>query len=84
MEIYRTNAAEDLEIAAAPKPRKHRAIWIIAASIAAHAAVLGAAFVARAPAAAETTRVVSVLVGHVDADTGAFHAQGVADARIKR
>lgn len=83
MEIYRTNAAENVEIAAAEKPRR-RAMWIVALSIAAHAAILGAAFVARAPTPVDTTRIVSVLVGHVDTDTGAFQAEGLARARIKR
>ena len=83
MEIYRTNAAEKLELAAAPKPSKRRTLAIAALSIAAHAALLGGAFAARSAAPAETTRVVRVLVGHVD-ETGSFQARGLADARVKR
>ncbi len=82
-DVYRTNAEKPSEHARR-RDAKARTIWILAVSLAVHAGVLAAAFVARAAAPAETTRVVRVLAGHVDSETGAFNASGLADARIKR
>lgn len=81
--IYRVNAVGEIETAV-PKPRRGRGFWILGVSLAAHVALLGAAFASRAPAPRETTtEVVRVLAGRVDAETGAFHASGITDARIK-
>jgi len=63
---------------------KRRAAWILAISLAAHAGILACAFAMRSPAPKETTQVVRVLAGHVDAETGAFEASGVRDARIRK
>jgi hypothetical protein len=63
-----------------------RRSWAIFAGVAsAHVAVLGASgwVASHAPAPKPSTEVVSVMVGHVDADTGDFRAEGLARARIR-
>ena len=85
MRPYRLQPSE-LELEEPPqRHRRARAVVIVVASVAVHAAVLAAAFVSRAPdRMAPRSEVVRVLTGHVDPMTGAFEANGVADARIAK
>jgi hypothetical protein len=82
--VYRRNAAAGDDAPGERAFSKRRTAWIVAFSVAVHAIFLCAAFVSRAPPPSPTTRVVRVLAGHVDPNTGAFQASGLADARIKR
>ena len=83
MSMYRWNASDEPAVVG-PPARRFRPLYIAIASIAAHAAVFGAAFAARAPTpAAPRTEVVQVLAGQVDPWTGDFHAAGVRSARIR-
>ena len=84
MRPYRVVSSVESEVAKPPR-RRGRTVAIIVASVAAHAAVLGAAFVSRAPEPVKPrTEVVRVLTGQVDSTTGEFHAAGLADARIAK
>ncbi len=84
MPPYRVNSSNDLDVPT-PRARRGRAVAIIAATVGLHAAVLGAAFAARAPEpTGPRTETVHVLAGHVDPMTGAFEAHGMADARIAK
>jgi hypothetical protein len=84
MRPYRVNSSNDLDVPSPPR-RRGRAAAIVVASVAAHAALLAVAFAARAPEpTAPKTEVVRVLAGHVDPMTGAFEANGLADARIAK
>jgi len=60
---------------------------VVGASAAVHVAVLVVAFMSQTRSLQEgpraTTRVVQVLTGHVDPDTGDFQATGFARARVK-
>jgi hypothetical protein len=61
-----------------------RTLIMMGIVVAAHVAVLAAAFVMRAPEPPQTTEVVQVLVGHVDESTGGFEATGVFSARVAK
>lgn len=82
MWTYRTTPPD--EIAISPAPRAPRTLWIAFVAVGAHAAVLTAAFVCRAPPPpVPATRIVTVVTGHVDPWRGEFHAMGVARARVR-
>jgi hypothetical protein len=68
---------------ALPASRRSWAVLALVAS--AHAALLGVASwtAAHAPVPKPTSEVVSVMVGHVDTDTGDFRAEGLRQARIR-
>ena len=81
---YRVVSSNESNVESSPR-RRGRVVWIIVASVAAHAAVLGAAFASRAPEpTAPKTETVHVLAGHVDPMTGDFQATGLADARVAK
>ncbi|HEY1959314.1 MAG TPA: hypothetical protein VGH28_27055 [Polyangiaceae bacterium] len=83
MTMYRKNAVDEALVLESPK-RRVRPLFIAIGSVAAHAALLAAAFAARAPApAAPKTATVQVLAGQVDPWTGDFRATGVRTARIR-
>ncbi len=84
MRPYRVNSSNDLDVPSPPR-RRGRVVAIVLASVAAHAALLAAAFAARAPEpTGPKTEVVRVLAGRVDPTTGSFEANGLADARIAK
>ncbi len=83
MRPYRVNSSDDLDVPP-PPARRGRAVAIIAFAAGLHAAVLGAAFAARAPEPTSRIQTVHVLTGHVDPMTGSFEAHGMADARIAK
>jgi hypothetical protein len=84
MTMYRTNPSSGPSVPMPPPPNRLRPLWIAVFAVGVHAAVLGAAFAARAPeAVGPRTKIVSVLTGQVDAWTGDFHANGVQRARIR-
>jgi hypothetical protein len=58
---------------------------LIGASLVVHVAILLVAFVMREPEPTHPPLVVApVLYGHVDAETGDFHATGFAQAIVRR
>ena len=83
MTMYRTNVAGEPIVPASP-PRRIRPLFIAVASVALHAAVLGAAFASRPTAPTPPrTATVQVLAGQIDPWTGDFHASGLRTARVK-